>query len=90
MNDTRKKIVQKAIGELGVCEPTGDDKYIQWYNTEVLKTWGLPLDAAWCAMWVSYVVNYLAAHTPRCLPTSSSLRIRNPPQKAPTRALWSM
>ena len=60
VNDTRKKIVQKAIGELGVCEPTGDDKYIQWYNTEVLKTWGLPLDAAWCAMWVSYVVNYLA------------------------------
>lgn len=60
VNDTRKKIVQKAIGELGVCEPTGDDKYIRWYNTEVLKTWGLPLDAAWCAMWVSYVVNYLA------------------------------
>ena len=60
VNDIRKQIVQKAIGELGVCEPTGDDKYIQWYNTEVLKTWGLPLDAAWCAMWVSYVVNYLA------------------------------
>ena len=60
MNDTRKKIVQKAIGELGVCEPTGDDKYIRWYNTEVLKTWSLPLDAAWCAMWVSYVTNYLA------------------------------
>lgn len=60
VNDTRKKIVQKAIGELGVCEPTGDDKYIRWYNTEVLKTWSLPLDAAWCAMWVSYVTNYLA------------------------------
>ena len=62
-NNTRKKIVQKAIGELGVCEPTGDDKYIQWYNTEVLKTWSLPLDAAWCAMWVSYVVNHLAGVT---------------------------
>lgn len=60
VNDTRKKIVQKAIGELGVCEPTGDDKYIRWYNTEVLKTWSLPLDAAWCAMWVSYVTNHLA------------------------------
>lgn len=60
VNDTRKKIVRKAIGELGVCEPTGDDKYIRWYNTEVLKTWSLPLDAAWCAMWVSYVTNYLA------------------------------
>ena len=31
-----------------------------------------------------------AAHTPRCLLTSSSSRIRNPPQKAPTRAWWSM
>ena len=59
----RKKIVQKAIGELGTCEPTGDDKYIQWYNSEVLKTWCLSLDVAWCAIWVSYIINHLAGVT---------------------------
>lgn len=51
---TRQRIVEIAIKELGHAEPTGDDKYIEWYNDHVLKTWKLPLDSAWCAMFVSW------------------------------------
>lgn len=51
---TRQRIVKIAIKELGHAEPTGDDKYIEWYNDHVLKTWDLPLDSAWCAMFVSW------------------------------------
>lgn len=53
---TRQRIVEIAIGEIGRAEPTGDDKYIEWYNDIVLKTWDLPLDSAWCAMFVSWCV----------------------------------
>lgn len=52
--NTRERIVKIAIGELGRAEPTGDDKYIQWYNSNVLKTWSLALDSAWCAMFVTW------------------------------------
>lgn len=52
---TRQNIVTVAVAQLGAAEPTGDDKYIQWYNENVLKTWSLALDSAWCAMWVSWV-----------------------------------
>lgn len=52
---TRQNIIAVAVAQLGAAEPTGDDKYIQWYNKNVLKTWSLALDSAWCAMWVSWV-----------------------------------
>ncbi len=43
----RNKIVSVASGEIGVEEPLGDDKYIKWYG-------GLPLNAPWCAVFVSW------------------------------------
>lgn len=47
-----EKLIEAAEGEIGVCEPTGDDKYIKAYNKK-MKT-GFSLNAAWCAIFVSW------------------------------------
>lgn len=48
----REALVNIAAGEIGSKEPTGDDKYIKWYNG-VTKA-GLALTSSWCAMFVSW------------------------------------
>lgn len=53
----RENIVSIAIGEIGHAEPTGDDKYIKWYNT------GIPLTTAWCAIFVSWCANQAGVST---------------------------
>ena len=47
-----EKLIKVAQGEIGTCEPEGDDKYIDHYN----KTgkMNFPMDAAWCAIFVSW------------------------------------
>lgn len=46
------KLIEVAEGEIGVCEPKGDDKYIQYYN----KTGGMSfgMNVAWCAIFVTW------------------------------------
>jgi hypothetical protein len=44
-----EKVIQIARSELGSCEANGgDDKYLKWYG-------GLPMTAAWCAVFASWV-----------------------------------
>lgn len=53
MNILKNKLVKKAVTQIGTKEPTGDDKYITWYNK--LTGAGLPLTSPWCAIFVSWV-----------------------------------
>lgn len=48
----RENVLKYAKSQVGVCEPSGDDVYLQWYN----KTTGssLPMNAAWCACFVTW------------------------------------
>lgn len=48
----RNKLVQIAQAEIGTCEPTGDDKYIQVWNT--LGHTKFALNVAWCAIFVTW------------------------------------
>ena len=50
----RKKVLEVCVAELGVAEPTGDDKYIDWFNKNVLKTWRFAMNVAWCSIFVTY------------------------------------
>lgn len=47
-----EKLIELVKGELGVAEPTGEDKYIKWYNNCTGAK--LPLSVAWCAVFVSW------------------------------------
>lgn len=46
------KLIEIAEGEIGECEPAGDDKYIKYYN----ETGGMefPLNVPWCAIFVTW------------------------------------
>lgn len=48
----RDKLVEVAIKEIGVSEPSGDDKYISWYNSETNA--GFANTVSWCAIFVSW------------------------------------
>lgn len=48
----RKKLVKKAVSQIGQKEPKGDDKYIQWYN-KIAHT-SFSLSTPWCAIFVSW------------------------------------
>lgn len=50
----RDNILAICNQELGVAEPTGDDKYIDWFNKNVLKTWSFALNVAWCHIFATY------------------------------------
>lgn len=50
----RTNVIKIARSQLGFREPTGDDKYIRWYNA-TNKT-NFALDASWCAMFASWVL----------------------------------
>lgn len=47
-----EKFIEVAEGEIGVCEPKGDDKYISYYN----KVGGMSfsMNVAWCAMFITW------------------------------------
>ncbi|MBQ8003004.1 MAG: LysM peptidoglycan-binding domain-containing protein [Clostridia bacterium] len=47
-----ERLIRVAEGEIGVCEPEGDDKYIKYYN----KTGGMSfgMNVAWCAIFVTW------------------------------------
>lgn len=47
-----EKLIEVAEGEIGICEPEGDDKYIKYYN----ETGGMNFDmnVAWCAIFVTW------------------------------------
>lgn len=54
MMSIRDNILNVCSQELGVGEPTGDDKYISWFNKNILKTWSYGLDVAWCHIFATY------------------------------------
>lgn len=55
----REKLVAKAVSQIGSKEPTGDDKYIKWYNKK--KGTNFSLSVAWCAIFVSWVADQVKA-----------------------------
>lgn len=48
----RNRIVEIAVSQLNITEPTGDDKYIQWYNGKTNA--GFPMDTPWCQIFVAW------------------------------------
>lgn len=50
----RDSVLKVCNQELGVGEPTGDDKFIKWFNENVLKTWSFAMNVAWCSIFVTY------------------------------------
>lgn len=50
----RDKLLEICNKELGVGEPSGEDKYIDWFNKNVLKTWGFAFNVAWCQIFATY------------------------------------
>lgn len=47
-----EKLIEIAEGEIGVCEPKGDDKYIKYYNQT--GGMGFGMDVAWCAIFITW------------------------------------
>lgn len=47
-----ERLIEVCEGEIGVCEPKGDDKYIKYYN----ETGGMNfnMNVAWCAIFVTW------------------------------------
>lgn len=50
----RDKVLVICTNEIGVGEPTGEDRYIDWFNKNVLKTWSFAMNVAWCSIFVTY------------------------------------
>ena len=50
----RNNILNICNQNLGVGEPTGEDKFIDWFNKNVLKTWSFAMNVAWCSIFVTY------------------------------------
>lgn len=48
----REKFLQIAESQVGVQEPNGDDKYIQWYNSQTGA--GFPMNTPWCQIFVCW------------------------------------
>ncbi|MBQ8540593.1 MAG: CHAP domain-containing protein [Clostridia bacterium] len=46
------KLIEVAEGEIGCSEPTGDDKYIKYYNETGGMSFGM--NVAWCAIFVTW------------------------------------
>ena len=52
-DNTAARVLELAQGEIGA---TGGEKYVRYYNG--LTGAGLPLDCAWCAAWVTWVMRH--------------------------------
>lgn len=50
----RNKVIAVCNQEVGTGAPTGDDKYIQWFNKNVLKTGALGMSVPWAHIFASY------------------------------------
>lgn len=50
----RNNVLSVCNQHLGIGEPKGDDKFIQWFNENVLKTWNLNMNVAWCHIFAAY------------------------------------
>ena len=50
----REKVLEVARQQLGVCEPSGDDKYIRWYNSVAHTSFNT--NTPWCGIFVSWVL----------------------------------
>ena len=48
----RTKLLKVAIAEIGSKEPTGDDKYIKWYNQKCGTKFAM--NVSWCCIFVSW------------------------------------
>lgn len=57
----RDDVVKAAKSQIGVCEPSGDDVYLKWFN----KTTGssLPMNASWCACFTSWCLRKASVPT---------------------------
>lgn len=64
-----EKAINIALGELGTCEPSGDDKYIKVYNK--LTGAGFSMSVAWCAIFVTWVM-YTAGVSKNIVPYFAS------------------
>jgi len=68
----RRRLLDIASSQVGNTEPTGDDKYIEFFNKEVNKTWALEKNVPWCSIFVTYclinagVTNKEAPYTCSC------------------------
>lgn len=51
-NTMRKKIIELARADIGLKEPSGDDKFINWYNKTYRTSFSL--NVPWCAMAATY------------------------------------
>lgn len=67
----RDKVLLICNQELNVAEPTGDDKYIKWFNERVLKTWSFAMNVAWCSIFVTYA-GVIAGLTKNEMPLTAS------------------
>ena len=68
----RNAVIKLAKSQIGLAEPTGDDKFISWYNSVTGAS--LALDSPWCAMFASWV--YRNANVPTSsLPTFASCTV---------------
>lgn len=67
--DLREKYVTVAEGELGVSEPDGDDKYINWYSQET----GVKFSTTshWCNMYTTWCARQAGIGSDM-IPTSAS------------------
>ena len=67
----RDKVLFVCEREIGIGEPTGDDKYISWFNKNVLKTWSFAMNVAWCSIFVTYA-GVMAGLTKKEMPLTAS------------------
>lgn len=58
----REAIVHMALSQVGNEAPTGDDKYIEFYNSVVGTNFGVN-STAWCAIFVSYCARHVGVPT---------------------------
>ena len=49
------KLIAVASKEVGVCEPSGDDKYTKWYNAQ--NGTSFAMNTPWCCIFVSWCAN---------------------------------
>lgn len=57
----REKVVSAARSQIGICEPSGDDVYLKWFNQATGST--LPMNAAWCAAFTTWCLRKASVPT---------------------------
>lgn len=57
----RDNVLKYAKSQLGVCEPSGDDVYLKWYNKLVGSS--LPMNASWCVCFVTWCLRNASVPT---------------------------